>query len=403
MKKTRPMLRWAGIVVLGVMFIVNGSPVWAEQAAAPTTAPGKPDQITINTLAAFEKARVTPGNLPPRPAHPSPGQGQQGLRNLPLCRGQQAFLHLPAPPRPPGPKKSRTFIMPTASAAMPGQRRRAKRPDPQDGFCRSCHNAELARDHGPAGCRPGQGLALPASGFQGYRPRSAAGQDNCNACHHEYDQAAKKLVYVTGQEGSCRYCHLEQPHDGIRSLQQAAHEQCLSCHQDLAKKGLKGPLPVTCNGCHSAEAQAAVAKQNQEMVAKLPDREIPRLQRDQPDATLVMFEAKTPRGKRPKPSPCRRFPLIMPPTKNTAIPAGSAIMPPWTPAANATPWAGPRKAALSPLNRPCTVPPASRAAPAAMPPNRPRPTVPGAITIWPRPNRPTRTTASFVICRCPAR
>ena len=60
MKKTRPMLRWAGIVVLGVMFCVNGSPVWAEQTAAPTTAPGKPDQITINTLAAFEKLELPP-------------------------------------------------------------------------------------------------------------------------------------------------------------------------------------------------------------------------------------------------------------------------------------------------------------------------------------------------------
>ena len=34
-----------------------------------------------------------------------------------------------------------------------------------------------------------------------------------------------------------------------------------------------------------------MAKDNQEVVAKLPDREIPRLKRNQPDATLVMFEA----------------------------------------------------------------------------------------------------------------
>ena len=60
MKKTRPMLRWAGIDGAGRVFICNGSPAKAEQAAAPTPAPGKPDQITIKTLAAFEKLELPP-------------------------------------------------------------------------------------------------------------------------------------------------------------------------------------------------------------------------------------------------------------------------------------------------------------------------------------------------------
>ena len=41
-------------------------------------------------------------------------------------------------------------------------------------------------------------------------------------------------------------------------------------------------------------------KQNQEFVAKLPDRQIPRLKRNQPDATLVMFEAKSGKGEKAK-------------------------------------------------------------------------------------------------------
>ncbi len=79
MKKTRPMLRWAGIVVLGVTFIASGSPVWAEQTAAPATAPGKPDQITINTLAAFEKLELPPVTYFHDKHTAGPGQGKQGL------------------------------------------------------------------------------------------------------------------------------------------------------------------------------------------------------------------------------------------------------------------------------------------------------------------------------------
>jgi hypothetical protein len=290
MKKTRPMLRWAGIVVLGVMFSASGSPVWAEQTAAPTTAPGKPDQITINTLAAFGKLELPPVTYLHDKHTQALAKENKGCETChSVADNKLSFTYL---------RRHDTRhedIKDIYHASCIGCHARdaaaGKKTGPLDGFCRSCHNAALPVTS--------DRLEVGLDKVLHYRhlaskdiPGVAGDKDNCSACHHEYDQAAKKLVTSKGQEGSCRYCHLEKPHDGIRSLQQAAHEQCLTCHQDLAKKGIKGNVPVTCNGCHSAEAQAAVAKDNQEVVAKLPDGEIPRLKRNQPDATLVMFETK---------------------------------------------------------------------------------------------------------------
>jgi hypothetical protein len=64
----------------------------------------------------------------------------------------------------------------------------------------------------------------------------------------------------------------------------------------LASQGIQQSMPLTCRGCHGADAQAELARKNQEMVAKLPGKEIPRLQRGQPDATLVMYDTKNTAG-----------------------------------------------------------------------------------------------------------
>ncbi|MGQ9921636.1 MAG: cytochrome c3 family protein [Desulfobacca sp.] len=57
-------------------------------------------------------------------------------------------------------------------------------------------------------------------------------------------------------------------------------------------KGLQALLPLECAACHGAEAQAQLAQKNQELVAKLPGGEVPRLLRGQPNATLVRYEGK---------------------------------------------------------------------------------------------------------------
>ena len=83
---------------------------------------------------------------------------------------------------------------------------------------------------------------------------------------------------------------------------------------------------------------AAVAKKNQEFVAELPTRKSRACSVANLTPPWSCLMQKLPRDQRPKPSPCRRCPLITPPMRNTAILAGSATMLPWTPAANATLW-----------------------------------------------------------------
>jgi len=85
------------------------------------------------------------------------------------------------------------------------------------------------------------------------------------------------------------------------SLEQASHQQCVLCHLDLANKGVKQNGPYLCAGCHSAQGLALVAKKNQEAVAKLPNKEIPRLQRGQPDAALIAYNPKVEISKGEKP------------------------------------------------------------------------------------------------------
>jgi hypothetical protein len=65
------------------------------------------------------------------------------------------------------------------------------------------------------------------------------------------------------------------------------------CHLDLAKKDVKENVPVGCAECHGAEALAKVAKKDKEAVAKLPNQELPRLMRGQPDAVLITYDLKS--------------------------------------------------------------------------------------------------------------
>ena len=50
-----------------------------------------------------------------------------------------------------------------------------------------------------------------------YRHSKAMDQ-KCQTCHHEYNENTKTLFYAKGREGTCRYCHLQQPEKNIVSL-----------------------------------------------------------------------------------------------------------------------------------------------------------------------------------------
>ena len=94
--------------------------------------------------------------------------------------------------------------------------------------------------------------------------------DNCDACHHGYDETAKKLVYVKGEESSCRACHGAEADGDTPSLKSASHDSCIQCHIEVAGRGAVAG-PTTCRGCHAERPVAEDAAP------------VPRLERGQPD------------------------------------------------------------------------------------------------------------------------
>lgn len=289
MDKKRPLKRWAGMVVLGLMCI--GGLAWAEQMGQTATAMGKPDQITIRTLAAFQKLELPPVTYFHDKHTKALAKDNKGCDTCHYQEGNRlsfAFLRRPTTT----PAEIQDIYHRNCIGCHNDYVAAGKKSGPQDGFCRSCHNAgaplNLARlDAGMDKVLHYRHLASKNIVGQSKEP------ENCSACHHVQDQATKKLVYAKGQEGSCRYCHHEEAKPGQISLQEASHDQCLNCHRNLANRGVQLALPLDCASCHSPEAQAQLAQKHKDLVAKLPGGEVPRLQRGQPNATLVRYEGKT--------------------------------------------------------------------------------------------------------------
>jgi Class III cytochrome C family/Outer membrane cytochrome MtrC/MtrF-like, domains II/IV len=147
---------------------------------------------------------------------------------------------------------------------------------PVTGDCRSCHKTQ-----------PGTGSSRKRLSFDKslhYRHESAVGippvdpgdNGNCSACHHTFDKTTQKTVYTKGEEGSCRYCHMEKETEAARSFRSASHDACVNCHQTLTVEK-KTAGPTDCAGCHSAGAQKAI-----KTLAS-----VPRMKRNQPDVTLL--------------------------------------------------------------------------------------------------------------------
>jgi len=157
--------------------------------------------------------------------------------------------------------------------------------------CLACHeqNAATGQTTGPVTCgechrrEPGvlPKKSRPVFDRSLHHRHLEATEKKCENCHHEYDEALKKLVYRQGQEIPCRNCHPSETPDNTMSYRQAAHQACIGCHrQAQAENRLDSQRVVwnsTCAGCH--------AEERIQLIGKLDV--VPRLERGQPDMAFV--------------------------------------------------------------------------------------------------------------------
>ncbi|MFO7558136.1 MAG: cytochrome c3 family protein [Desulfobacterales bacterium] len=154
--------------------------------------------------------------------------------------------------------------------------------------CIGCHKAteKLRFETGPVECggchtkQPINSSRQPMQFDKSLHYRHSMAQDNkCEKCHHEYNATTKKLFYKKGNEGSCRYCHLSRAHENREAMSSVSHLSCIDCHQKTVQRNKKSG-PVTCRGCHDLKYQKKI-----ERVV-----EVPRIDRNQPDAVFVKNE-----------------------------------------------------------------------------------------------------------------
>jgi hypothetical protein len=139
--------------------------------------------------------------------------------------------------------------------------------------CIGCHQESLdaGEDGGPVACGDCHLRQSPyVSSMQlfamdkslHYRHIEAA-QDECGACHHVYDEEKEELVYVEGEESSCRDCHREETEENRSAYKLVAHEACIGCHREPpAEIIVEGDDagPQFCYACHDLEAQLAIER-----------------------------------------------------------------------------------------------------------------------------------------------
>jgi hypothetical protein len=155
-------------------------------------------------------------------------------------------------------------------------RNKGEKSGPLTGECRACHQRTPEISSAWQRIPFSKSLHFRHTETDEIRFKPQTYENNCGACHHEYDKKLKKTVYKKGEEGSCRYCHKDQKVQETRSYRDAAHTDCVNCHRRLAE-GEKDAGPFDCAGCHS--------RKGQEKIKKLA--EVPRMKRGQPDAVLM--------------------------------------------------------------------------------------------------------------------
>jgi len=83
----------------------------------------------------------------------------------------------------------------------------------------------------------------PAAVFRHDDHNDAAGIEECNECHHVYENG-ERLTDESSEDQRCADCHTEKAIGSQPGLRRAFHLNCKGCHQ-TKKQG-----PVMCGECH---------------------------------------------------------------------------------------------------------------------------------------------------------
>ena len=83
----------------------------------------------------------------------------------------------------------------------------------------------------------------PSAVFRHDDHNDAAGLEECNECHHVYENG-ERLADESSEDQRCADCHTEKKLDNQPGLRKAFHLNCKGCHQSK-KQG-----PVMCGECH---------------------------------------------------------------------------------------------------------------------------------------------------------
>ena len=145
--------------------------------------------------------------------------------------------------------------------------------------CRSCHGADkdaTDKDLSWTKIDFDKSLHFIHETSKSIKSKISSESDNCSSCHHKYNNKTEQTYYDKGEEESCTYCHKDNKKDDVRSLQDASHDSCVACHTSLKNKNITAG-PVTCIGCHDISEQTKIKTA----------KNITRLKRNQPDATLI--------------------------------------------------------------------------------------------------------------------
>lgn len=87
----------------------------------------------------------------------------------------------------------------------------------------------------------------PPAVFVHDRHNEVAGIDECNRCHHVY-QDGQLVADESSEDYRCSDCHAEtDPDGGMPALMDAFHGNCKQCHLE------RGQGPIMCGECHQRQ------------------------------------------------------------------------------------------------------------------------------------------------------